>query len=1150
MFCRKPFVFKELFFSEGLRKLDKDFLKELEENDLELFYLLNKYRNAENFENQSDFLINLSIFLEKYLIEIFDISEAFRANSIKSLDNQLIFRFKNYYIQKFAIKKMRKNIIHDFERLNDQVLNEVKKRFSTFELNEPVIVELGLLYLEDAEKYKDEIQCLIDWCASILKDKDKIELKKDWVIFHLPSDLDHNSLIEIKSINGVKTAKDEDLRKRDGFKLTDTGMNSKEIANEINNCMFCHKHNGDYCSKGFPLERGSTAYAKNVFNDFLTGCPLNIKISEMLLLKQKGHFIGALAMLMLDNPMCLLTGYRVCNDCMKSCIYQKQTPVHVPQIETKILRDVLKIKWGFEIYDLLTRWNPLKSEEWMMQPYNGKKILIVGAGPAGITMAHYLLNSGYLAVITDGLKIEPLPEQYLNNPIKTLSELEEELDERITWGFGGVAEYGITVRWDKNFLKMAYISLKRKPNFQVFGGVRFGGSITVEEAFAQGFDHIVVAVGAGLPKELNIPGSLAPGMRQANDFLMALHLTNIAKNNSVLDYQVRLPAVVIGGGLTAVDTATEVQAYYIKQIEKLLTLYEELVLNDVPVETKMSKKDFAIIHEMIEHAKQIREERNKARELGQIPNFINLLRRWGGVTIVYRKTMQESPAYRRNHEELKKALEEGIYYFENCSPESAVLDQYGYIAYLKGKNVNTDVQIILKASSVFIATGTRPNIAYEYEHRNTFEKNEFGYISYNYHHNKLSNIVPPEHVKSEIFGPFTSYDRDSRKISYIGDAHPLFQGNVVNAIASATRTYPHIKNLLKESVSNLESLEEAQNFLNKLRHLYSCKVLKVSQLNNRINLEILAPQAAKTFKVGQFYRLQSYDFQLKAMKIDKRYVSKPISIFPSAVDKKTGTLSFNISMDKFIAITVKHLKQMDEIALMGPTGAAMKLPMKENIVIFGDERSLELMNTVGPELKLNRNSVLYLFGADKLGYYSREDLQKLSTELVIFSKNNQCRINDFHLKSDMLEFFAKDKAKSFLESLGLYSLFTNANQIYVIGDSFFVEQMNQLLDQKISKLFINKPASFSTVLGPMQCMLKGICGQCLQWQIDPVSKERTKAVFACSWQCQPSEIIDFDHLIQRNSQNNAIEKIQALWFNFNKINLERGVELVKGGDYL
>ena len=91
----------------------------------------------------------------------------------------------------------------------------------------------------------------------------------------------------------------------------------------------------------------------------LEGCPLDENIGEMNLLRADGDSIAALAMVMIDNPMCPGTGHRICNDCMKACIFQKQDPVDIPQIETGVLTDVLFLPWGFEIYSLLTRWNPL-----------------------------------------------------------------------------------------------------------------------------------------------------------------------------------------------------------------------------------------------------------------------------------------------------------------------------------------------------------------------------------------------------------------------------------------------------------------------------------------------------------------------------------------------------------------------------------------------------------------------------------------------------------------------------------------------------------------------------------------------------------------------------------------------------------------------
>ena len=93
---------------------------------------------------------------------------------------------------------------------------------------------------------------------------------------------------------------------------------------------------------------------------------------------------------------------------MKSCIFQKQDPVNIPQIETSILSDVLHLPYGFEIYSLLTRWNPLNLRRPYPLPYNGKNVLVVGMGPAGYTLAHHLLNEGFGVVGIEGLKVEPL----------------------------------------------------------------------------------------------------------------------------------------------------------------------------------------------------------------------------------------------------------------------------------------------------------------------------------------------------------------------------------------------------------------------------------------------------------------------------------------------------------------------------------------------------------------------------------------------------------------------------------------------------------------------------------------------------------------------------------------------------------------------
>src|SRR5205814_2281224 len=170
----------------------------------------------------------------------------------------------------------------------------------------------------------------------------------------------------------------------------------------------------------------------------LEGCPLDEKISEMHALRKAGDPIGALSLVLVDNPMCPGTGHRICNDCMKACIFQKQEPVNIPQIETRVLTEILDLPWGLDIYGLLTRWNPLNVARPTMRPYNGKNVLVVGLGPPGYTLAHHLACEGFAVTAVDGLKIEPLPPTLIGSreagsfvppiPVKDIRTIHAELE--------------------------------------------------------------------------------------------------------------------------------------------------------------------------------------------------------------------------------------------------------------------------------------------------------------------------------------------------------------------------------------------------------------------------------------------------------------------------------------------------------------------------------------------------------------------------------------------------------------------------------------------------------------------------------------------------------------------------------------------------
>ena len=107
----------------------------------------------------------------------------------------------------------------------------------------------------------------------------------------------------------------------------------------------------------------------------------------------------------------------------------------------------------------------------------------------------------------------PLGERVPFRPIRDVNDLYESLDDRVMAGFGGVAEYGITVRWNKNFLKIIRLLLERREEFRMFGGVRFGGTLTVDRRVRIGLRSRGAVRGRG--KADGDPDEERPGARSA-----------------------------------------------------------------------------------------------------------------------------------------------------------------------------------------------------------------------------------------------------------------------------------------------------------------------------------------------------------------------------------------------------------------------------------------------------------------------------------------------------------------------------------------------------------------------------------------------------------------------------------------------------------
>jgi NADPH-dependent glutamate synthase beta subunit-like oxidoreductase/NAD(P)H-flavin reductase len=1155
------FTFQQLFQPATLVQLDQQFLQTLQQFNPKLVDNLHLYRQGQHFtpEQISELLLDCAPILEQFIAQLFEIQRDINNVKRDFLANSPVQTFKKWFVLRRARRRLSKpETLDSFEHLQDWVLTELQKvelgtignlrNLATDDL-ELAIAYLGAHYLSDEANFSNEIERLTQWCIQAFRTLAGQAFVKHWGSFQLPRQTDPTDLVPtLTTTDGYLAGTLETRRQRSGFALTDSRMTTRAIQNEIHYCVYCHDHHGDFCAKGFPNKKDAPEFGlkTDFFGNLLTGCPLEEKISEMHVMKREGYVIAPLALIMIDNPMCPITGHRICNDCMKACIYQKQQPVNIPQIETRVLTDVLALPYGVEIYDLLTRWNPLRQTQWLTKPYNGLKVLIFGQGPAGFTLAHHLLMEGCAVVGTDGLKIEPLSNDLITQPIRDYTQLTEALDQRIVTGFGGVAEYGITVRWDKNFLKLIYLNLLRRPYFQVFGNVRFGGTVTVEDAWQLGFDHVAIAVGAGLAQALPIENSLASGMRQANDFLMTLQLTGAAKQNSLSSLQVRLPAVVIGGGLTGIDTATEVQAYYLLQIEKIAQRYTQLIqyFGKTRVHAQLDAVSEVTLSEFLNHFEQLQAEQELAKQQNREPDVQKLLHQWGGVTVAYRRAMQESPAYTRNPEEVLKALEEGIWYAEGLEPRAARLDCYGQVKSLVCQKSQRDSdgkwqivapEIELAARAIFVATGAKPNVAYEFEHRGTFQRVGFEYQSFMETEGQLSPAPKVAHCKNPEFGAFTSYTQHDRRVSFLGDTHPVFHGSVVKAVASAKSIYPKIIQSFGEKIQQVGEPQEYAEFRAKMHNLFTATLEAIERLSpNVVQLTVRAPQAAKKFHPGQFFRLQNFETTAPVVH-HTRLQTEGMAMLATAVNPAKGLLSLIVLEQGVSSRLCATFQVGDAVALMGPTGMRTKITphLAETVMIIGGKIAMVDIQAVGTALRQAGSRVLYVATLHEAADVYNQSLVEQATDATVWitqgSPVTPARTQDIAVTGEFVDVL-RQYASGELGNVAIP--LSQVQRVLVLGGSYLLQQIQTARETVLRDAFSPETQFVGSVFSTMQCMLKGVCAQCLQWQIDPTTGKRTKAVFACSWHNQPLEMIDIANIHDRLRQNKLQEVLNNLWLDY------------------
>jgi len=281
--------------------------------------------------------------------------------------------------------------------------------------------------------------------------------------------------------------------------------------------------------------------------------------------------------------------------------------------------------------------------------------------------------------------------------------------------------------------------------------------------------------------------------------------------------------------------------------------------------------------------------------VGRAPQIVELLQQWGGVTIAYRRRLIDSPSYTLNHEEVEKALEEGIRFAEGLTPVAVEVDSHGHACALEVSQHHNDGDGVwhefgratLPARTILVAAGTQPNTVLAREEAQHF------HLDGKYFRLLDEDGQPVTPVKG-LAKPskpavVTELRADGRAMSFFGDLHPSFHGNVVKAMASATQGYPIVSRLL-DKVAPASDATDAE-FLAHLDDELRATLVRVERLTPTIvEVVVRAPAAARRFRPGQFYRLQNFESLSRAVD-GTRLAMEGLALTGAWVDPQEGLVS-------------------------------------------------------------------------------------------------------------------------------------------------------------------------------------------------------------------------------------------------------------------
>jgi NAD(P)H-flavin reductase len=369
---------------------------------------------------------------------------------------------------------------------------------------------------------------------------------------------------------------------------------------------------------------------------------------------------------------------------------------------------------------------------------------------------------------------------------------------------------------------------------------------------------------------------------------------------------------------------------------------------------------------------------------------------------------------------------------------------------------------------------------------------------------------------------------DGRYISFFGDVHPSFFGNVVKAVGSAKQGYPVVSKVL-EKIQPASKSDDA-GFLSKLQEELRATVHEVKRLTPTIvEVIIKAPLAARRFQPGQFYRLQN--FEARAQKSQGSTLAmEGLALTGAWVDREKGLLSTIVLEMGGSSNLCMELKPGEPVILMGPTGAPTEITSGETVVLVGGGLGNAVLFSIGQAMRKAGSKVLYFAGYKSMAdRYHVENIEAAS-DVVIWCCDEQpgfkpSRPSDRTFVGNIVQ-----AMKSYASGeLGEQAIpFSDADRIIAIGSDKMMAAVARARHEILKPHLKECHHAVGSINSPMQCMMKEICAQCLQPHVDPKTGKKSY-VFSCFNQDQELDHVDWPALDQRLKQNSTQEKLTAAW---------------------